>query len=81
MEKPVLLVLGEQFPKMVNDLASFSTLYRHENPSSRVPEDIATRVKGVATSSFVGFPSALFEQLGKLEIIGNFGIGVDKIGE
>lgn len=81
MSKPDVLVLGKQLPSLSVGISDFATVHKLEKNSieTLLPE-LASKIRGVATSSFVGFPSELFDKLPNLEIIGNFGVGVDSIG-
>lgn len=81
-EKPHVLVIGLHLPKVLKDLGDLAVVHhlpKEEESRRNLVEEKGPAIRAVATGSFWGFPSELFDSLPKLEIISNFGVGVDSI--
>ena len=83
---PSILAVGRLLPTLHQKLLSLGALHDLPLPltsTSWTPalEAAAPSVRAAVTTSFGGFPSELFDRLPGLQIIANFGVGVDSIGE
>ncbi|GJP64180.1 hypothetical protein CLOP_g21196 [Closterium sp. NIES-67] len=81
--RPRVLVVGKQLPRLVSDLEQFAALVHLPTDDKAAWDALldahAGEIRAAVTNSFWGFPAELFERLPKLEIITNFGVGVDSI--
>lgn len=82
-EPVVALVVGPQLPKLVDDLGKFATVVPLPMDDKAawdgILEQHGAHVRVAVTNSFWGFPVELFDKLPRLEMISNFGVGVDSI--
>ncbi|CAI5994145.1 unnamed protein product [Closterium sp. NIES-64] len=81
--RPRVLVVGPQLPRLVSDLEQFATLVHLPTGDKAAWGPLldahAGEIRAAVTNSFWGFPAELFERLPRLEVITNFGVGVDSI--
>ncbi|CAI7840498.1 unnamed protein product [Closterium sp. NIES-53] len=81
--RPRVLVVGPHLPRLVSDLEQFATLVHLPTGDKAAWDSLleahAGEIRAAVTNSFWGFPVELFERLPRLEIITNFGVGVDSI--
>lgn len=81
-----ILVVGPILPLLRTPLQSVGTLVDLPLPfdAAQVPSlvlEAAPRIRAAVTTGVGGFPSKLFGLLPSLEIISNFAVGYDSIGE
>ncbi|HEX2256212.1 MAG TPA: 2-hydroxyacid dehydrogenase [Afifellaceae bacterium] len=79
--KPDVLVVHRLMPHVMEALESAyecHPLWKADDRDSLLAE-IGPRVRGIATSGFVGADAALMDACPKLEIISSFGVGYDTI--
>ena len=83
MTKPVLLSTGLMMPLMVNGLeAEFECHWMERVPDqAKLVAEIGPRVVAMTTGSHTGVyaSAAMLDQMPKLKVIGNFGVGYDTI--
>ncbi|MDW8469348.1 MAG: 2-hydroxyacid dehydrogenase [Burkholderiales bacterium] len=79
--KPVVLVTGPIFPKTREILEREFTCHRLYEATDRAAllKEVGREVRGLATFGPWGADAALIDALPALEIISNFGVGVDAI--
>eukprot|EP00897_Mesotaenium_endlicherianum_P001947 jgi/Mesen1/1780/ME000014S01195 len=81
MSKSKIILLGAVPPRTVKSLSEVSEVIEFKDHPDRegLLQAEGHAIKVVATTSFVGFDSALFDKLPALEIISCFGVGTDSI--
>ncbi|AXS41913.1 2-hydroxyacid dehydrogenase [Breoghania sp. L-A4] len=80
MSRPEVLIAGPMLPYVVDGLESRFTVHKiweHDDRDAFLA-DAGKRIRGVACS-YTGVDMALINQLPKLEIISNFGVGYDAV--
>jgi lactate dehydrogenase-like 2-hydroxyacid dehydrogenase len=79
--KPEILIAGPFYQPQLERLEREFTAYRLWEAKDRdaFVRSRADRIRGIATTGFVGADAALMDALPKLEIISCFGVGVDAI--
>ncbi|WP_279480151.1 2-hydroxyacid dehydrogenase [Aureimonas sp. SK2] len=77
MTKPDLLLLASYPDPVVSALERDFTVHRHSEDA--IPAELAERVRFVATGNGSGCGRATIEGLPRLEIVGSFGVGYDKV--
>lgn len=79
--KPEILITGPMYPKTQAILEREFSCHRLYEAAERAAllQELALRVRGLATFGPWGADAALIDALPELEIISNFGVGVDAI--
>lgn len=79
--KPEIIIVSKHYARTEEVLDRDFTCYRLYEASNReaLIEQVAPRVRGLATFGPPGADGAFMDRLPKLEIIANFGVGVDAI--
>ena len=74
-----VLVVGNFFPSVMNDLQSQFTVLHAENADalSRMDDAQLVNIEGLATFGWA--PAALIDRLPKLKLISSFGVGYDGV--
>ncbi|MEQ8354608.1 MAG: 2-hydroxyacid dehydrogenase [Kiloniellaceae bacterium] len=79
--KPELVMVGPMMPHVMEALDSDFAVHRlwEAADPKKLLDEVADKVRGIATSGHLGADAATMDALPKLEIIGCYGVGVDAI--